>query len=74
MIGVRTGLPGRPFLPAAAEGEAEDIGICSRVSLELIAEGDSEIGGSFCFLLTTVPDDSDDSDDSDDGLLPLSWR
>jgi hypothetical protein len=55
----------------AKEGERKfkGIGICSIVSLEVLAELDTEIGGGFRFLLVT---DSEEPDDSAEGLLLLS--
>jgi hypothetical protein len=51
-----------------AVGGLAGIGICSTISLELLPEEDTEIGGGFCFLLSTV---SDESDDSSETLLVL---
>ena len=45
-------------------GRSEGIGICSIVSLELLAELETEIGGGFRFRRIT---------DSAEGLLLLSW-
>jgi len=60
---LRTGLLG---CDDAVGGEG--IGICSIVSLELLAEVDTEIGGGFRFLLGT----SDPEDSRLELLLPVS--
>jgi hypothetical protein len=50
-------------------GRFEGIGIRSIVSLELLAELETEIGGGFRFRLIT---DSEEPEDSAEGLLLLS--
>lgn len=49
-----------------AAGGVAGIGTCSIVSLELLPDGKTDIGGGFRFLLGVV---SDDVDDSKEGLL-----
>jgi hypothetical protein len=63
---VRAGLAGCSVLMDDAVGGG--MGMCSTVSLELLAEVDTEIGGGFFFLLGT----SDPEDSKLELLLPPS--
>jgi hypothetical protein len=65
---VSTGLLGCSVLIDDAVGGVEGTGTCSIVSLELLADVDTEIGGGFRFLLGT----SDPEDSKLELLLPVS--